>query len=192
MNLQQVIEAGRINVDTSIFSESIWWWIVIGGLLLLSMLFYKWEVDGTGFIGLAVIVFILLCIVNEGNDEEKKQQLIEQWKQQYAYPYINSLPTQKKEIVYIKIDPELGYDVQSNEWYTYSVPVKLTPLTISFKGNGIETYTNWYESHMELTKEQKPYAEYKKLDVDLGNGVNAGMYNTKVYLPESYSFTDIK
>ena len=45
---------------------------------------------------------------------------------------------------------------------------------------------------MELTEEEKPYVEYQNVSKSLGNGVDKGMYNVKVHLPESYEFTDIK
>jgi hypothetical protein len=140
-----------------------------------------------------MLPFALLCGYLVNQDMEEESSLVTKWKQEVAMSFIQSLPTEKHEVVFIKIEPQLSHNVQSSLLrYTYSVPVKLTPLTISFKGNGIETYTDWYEAHMELTKEQQPYVTYKKLDRDLGNGIQAGMFDVKVYLPESYKFTDIK
>ncbi|WPS85615.1 hypothetical protein SMD22_00720 (plasmid) [Brevibacillus halotolerans] len=96
-------------------------------------------------------------------------------------PYIESLPFEKKEIVFIKIDTELESEVSGHSvWgigYTNSAVVERTPLTISFKdGENIITRT----------------IEYQGLKVDLGHGFEPGIYNAKVYLPQSYSFTNLK
>jgi hypothetical protein len=126
------------------------------------------------------------------NDEIKEKQ-INKWKEEVAYPYINSLPIEEKEIVFIKIDPELSHDVERSLFYTYSTPVQLTPLVITYiDDGGAATITRWTETKMKLTDKEKPYIKFQELKKDLGNGVDKGLYNVRVYLPRNYKFTDIK
>lgn len=45
---------------------------------------------------------------------------------------------------------------------------------------------------MELSDHAKPYIEYQHLQKDLGSQVKAGLYNVKVYIPESLKYqTDL-
>jgi hypothetical protein len=195
MTLQEVIQAGQIDVSINIFQITAWWvWILLIFFISLGLYASKhWMVGTELFCVLGIIITVSGIFTNYQFTKSKiEKDQLEKWRQQYVIPYINSLPKEKKEVVFIKIDPELSHNVKGNYFYTYSVPVKLTPLTISFKGNGIETYTNWYEAYMELTKEQKPYVEFVRLNQSLGNGYDAGLYNVKVFLPETYQFTDIK
>ncbi len=190
MTLEQVIQLGQIDLTTI---PAKFLFIGLIGLWVLSFIVDNYFDRGNlaFFLMTLSIVWAFTFLYIDIQDDSKEQELITKWKNEVAYPYINSLPTEKHEIVYIKIDPELSHDTRGY-WYTYSVPIKLTPLTVSFKYRGVETYTDWYETHMELTDERKPYIEFKELKYNLGNGVNVGMYNKKVYLPESYEFTDIK
>jgi hypothetical protein len=195
MTLQEVIQAGQIDVNINPFEIIPFWaWLLLFFFIGLGLYASKHWMAGTEFFCvLGIIITVSGIFANyQFTKSEIEKDLLEKWRQQYAIPYINSLPKEKKEVVFIKIDPELSHNVKGNYFYTYSVPVKLTPLTISFKGNGIETYTNWYEAYMELTKEQKPYVEFVRLNQSLGNGYDAGLYNVKVFLPETYQFTDIK
>lgn len=200
MTIEQVIELGNIDYDTSIFAMRYWiWWtiitiLVIIEIVLLYISFQEEElVEGTGLFFFAPLGLLgLLLLVNLASDINKENELIEQWKKEIALPYISTLPIEKSEVVYIKIDPELSHKVSGGLFYTYSTEIQRTPLTVSFKGNGVETITNWYETHMELTDSQTPQIEYKRLTNDLGNDMNAGLYDVKVYLPNSYMFTDIK
>jgi|GEM_PF-5536384 len=192
MTLNEVIQAGKIDVDTSMFSTMAWWaWLLIGLCLLTIFAGLKGLEDGvsTGFMGIVLILMIAATYNEVTVDKPQEDKKIEEWKQQYAIPYIQSLAPEKREIVYVKIDTEID---TRKPLYTYPNPIFLTPLTVSFKANGIETYTNWYEARMELTNEEKPYIEFKRVTSDLGHGVTAGLYDVKVYLPESYKFTDIK
>jgi hypothetical protein len=191
MTIDQVIQAGNIHVNN--FPAWIFW-VGMFSIFIGGTISFFYEKEGLSkFIFFLMLPFALLCGYLVNQDMEEESSLVTKWKQEVAMSFIQSLPTEKHEVVFIKIEPQLSHNVQSSLLrYTYSVPVKLTPLTISFKGNGIETYTDWYEAHMELTKEQQPYVTYKKLDRDLGNGIQAGMFDVKVYLPESYKFTDIK
>jgi hypothetical protein len=192
MDINQVIELGQqaANIDYKIFVFP-WWYYVVSVILLL--LFIAQNDESFGITLMIMFWFIgSIAYIELINDEIKDKQ-INKWKTEVAYPYINSLPIEKKEIVFIKIDPELSHDVKGNSFYTYSTPVQLTPLAISYVDDGgIVTITRWTETRMELTDKEKPYIEFQELKKDLGNGVDKGLYNVKVYLPRNYKFTDIK
>ncbi|WP_025909292.1 hypothetical protein [Priestia flexa] len=208
MNAEQVIKLGQdiVKPELGLFSQFPWyiWLLVLAMSILGCCLFiggmerFYVTVATIGFLMMPISFFGLLFMMDQSNIEENRlyEQAIKDWKDEYAAPYIESLPKQKSDIVYIKIDPELSHEVKgSYSWgtgYTYSKEVEMTPLTISFKGNGLETETNWYSTNMNLTEESKPYIEYNYLEQDLGHGVNKGRYNKEIYLPDSYEFTDIK
>jgi hypothetical protein len=123
---------------------------------------------------------------------EKYLEDVEEWSV-IANLYVSSLPKEKKEVVYIKIDPELGDNVSLWSSNIDSSEIKRTPITASFiDGDQIVTETQWFETTMELTDEEKPYIEYQALTKDLGHGINAGIYNAKIHLPRSYRFGEIK
>lgn len=136
------------------------------------------------------LIFYLLSVKIEIRDE------VDKWKNEVVKPYIESLPIEKKEIVFIKIDPELDYRI--DERYilgtgrTTISAVEKTPVVVSYKDKGIVTKAFWYETDMDLTKKDKPYIEFQKLEHDLGHGIEPGIYNVKIHLPESYEFTEIK
>ena len=156
--------------------------------------------EGYGWIAFGYILSICVHLVlSKGYYQEKVEKGIEQWKQEYAIPYINSLPKEKHEIVFMKIEANSSQKIKDNGLWLASQEVQRTPMTISFKGNtGIETQTYWYATDMSLTPEQKPYIEYTVLPEDIGideqgnAGFWAGRYNHKIYLPENYEFKDIK
>lgn len=112
------------------------------------------------------------------------------WEEKIVAPYIEALPTEKREAVYIKIDSELTNKIQHR--YTSDKTIERTPLTVTFKENGLTTQTNWMEAHMELADEETPYVTYQYVPKKLGKGISKGYYNLKVYLPKNYKFTDIK
>jgi uncharacterized membrane protein len=208
MSIEQVIKLGNEihKPDYGAFSEFTFvTWLVIIGLMILGVALFNWGVDG--FLGFRMIIGIIMMTVSivfffgtiarsSAKEDAEYQKEVNKWRENLAKPYIESSPIEKKEVVYIKIDPEMSVKVEGSSWwgngYTRSSVIERTPLTVSYKDNGISTRTNWFETHMELTKEDKPYIEFYRLPRDLGHNVNKGLYNVKIHLPESYKFTDIK
>jgi hypothetical protein len=77
------------------------------------------------------------------------------WEEHYVVPYIESLPSVKDEIVYIKIDPEATSEIIDNPFHLSSKPIMMTSLTITSKrGDKLITETNWYDTSMSLTKQR--------------------------------------
>lgn len=195
MRLEEIIKLGQIEYDTSIFSFNYWiWWTIIIVFVILFIVSIVKDWDGIGFHATVfLITFLLLCLVNFLSDSFHKDELIDTWKEEYALPYISSLPIEQREIIYIKIDPEIKTTTSGSLLYINSTHKELTPITVSYKSNGeIYTVTNWVSTKMNLSDDEKPYVEYRYLDQKLGNGVNEGTYDLTIHLPESYTFTDIK
>jgi hypothetical protein len=125
--------------------------------------------------------------------DDLKNDEIEKWRQEYVYPYIQTLPLQKSEVIYLKITPQIEYNL--SYWYGSRMSKeKLQPLTVTFKKDkeSLITDTNWYDASMSLTNESKPFIEYFEFNEKLPYEVRTGIYYPKVYLPNSYVFTDIK
>lgn len=198
MNVQEVIEAGKqivepsshlldlpFGIHMSLITALV---VLLLGLFLLSV----WD-------GLLVIVLFAIMVVNVFHnahlDNEKRNaydQSVDVWKSEQAMPYIESLQKEKREIVFIKIDPEMSSSIRDGR-YSYKQTKQLTPLTVSYvEDDSVVTKTDWYQTSMKLTNESSPYIEFQNLTEDLGHDVNKGVYNAVVYLPKSYKFTEIK
>lgn len=168
-------------------------------LIVVIMMLAKVR-EGYGWIVvICFFVMIFHMMLNHGFNKKQSELGVESWRNQYAIPYINSLPKEKHEVIFVKIEASSSQKIKDNGLWLYSQEVQRTPLTISFKGDtGIETQTYWYATDMSLTPEQRPYVEYTVLPEDLGADKEgnvqfwAGRYNHKIYLPENYQFTDIK
>ncbi|MFF2532336.1 hypothetical protein ACFVS2_25840 [Brevibacillus sp. NPDC058079] len=197
MDLNQVIYLGnQITEQSGHGYEIIFAVVMIIGVLLLCFGLSNdiWVLFLTGVL-LVIVPISLLAVfgdIFQTYQLNEYHKSVAQWKREVVNPYIESLPKEKKEIVFLKIETELSTELKDNRWYTYSSEVQQTPLTVSFKDKGITTLTNWYDASMELTNERKPYIEYQKVPEDLGHGMDKGFYNVRIYLPESYTFTEIK
>lgn len=193
MTQEQVIKLGKkaLEVDGGILLTLSIIALVAGVLIFFFalMIEIEWAIS-LGFI-LGVIGLISTVCIGV-NLETKTDEQVAKWREETAAPYIESLPVEKREVVYIKIDPELSEKISGGYHYTTSKTIERTALSISFKENGLTTLTNFYEANMDLTDEEKPYVTYQYVPKKLGKGVGKGFYNVKVHLPENYKFTDIK
>jgi hypothetical protein len=168
--------------------------IIIIGLILA---FQESYIGALQWFGLCLVMTaLILCLAGQhiGSNRSEKiyEQNVEQWKQKAVNTYISSLPKEKKEIVFIKIESELTSMVAGNIWYTDSSEEKKTPLTVSFKEDKITTLTNWFDASMEITDKSDAYVEYQRVPINLGHGLEAGYYNLSVHLPNTYKFVEIK
>lgn len=189
MTFDEVVRLGELATKDNysfFIGNWIWWTILV--VVVLICIFISSDI-GSGMIMLWLMIHLFFTAVMMDIREDER---LEEWKKNIAIPYIETLEVEKYEIVYIKIDPELSSKTTGGLFYTYSTPMYLTPLTVSFKSDGIETITDWHETRMELTNEDEPYIEFIRLKQDLGKNVKKGLYNKKVFLPESYKFTEIK
>jgi len=194
MTVDQVIELGKnaeVVRDVHWFSAPWWVWIVCTGLIIWGILLFTW--DHVLSPGLLICIAIVTFVAHTDMTVDDQ---ISKWEKKVATPYVNSLLVERKEVVFIKIDPEMTAKTQGSllygSGYIDSRVVEKTPITVSFKDDGVVTRTDWYQTKMELTKNEKPYIEFQRLDRNLGHSFKKGLYNVRVHLPESYEFTDIK
>ncbi|MFF2532335.1 hypothetical protein ACFVS2_25835 [Brevibacillus sp. NPDC058079] len=195
MDINQVIEMGSQIPETFMYGKYTivgLFLSVFGGAIFLSGAIVKRYVVPAIIGGCMFFLGSGLFVAMKDIEKDAHVQDVERWKKTVVKPYIDSLPKEKKDIVFIKIESQLATESGGNRWYIDSSEVKLTPLTVSFKDEDITTLTSWYNASMKLTNEEKPYIEYQKVPRYLGHGVDAGYYNVKVHLPETYTFTEIK
>lgn len=206
MSINEVIESGKNIVKPefglfSQFTDTTWGWVIAAIAIALIFMVLAYRSDNplsyaihftfsmvAGMV-VAYAIFIRVFVDVDIAENDAYEANVEKWRNEVAIPYIESLQTEKKEIVFIKIEPETSSYRNS---YTHSSVIERTPITVSYKDNGVVTRTSWFETYMELTDDEKPYIEFQRLTQDLGHDVKAGVYNSKIYLPESYEFTDIK
>lgn len=176
--------------------------LIIGLGYFFSQSFRDWDDFKATFPGLFVLLLVFFCHASSTamEQQDKIDANIAKWKQEYAIPYINTLPTEKREVVFVKIEANSSQEIKDNGLYLRSEEVHRTPLTISYKDQGeIITRTEWYSTNMGLSLDDKPYLEYSILPEPLGvreDGKKAefwaGQYNHKVFMPNNYEFKDIK
>ena len=194
----RVVEAGKIDMFSWSLDVFTMTWLIALLFLVVSIVVMSYFnsvntfVDVLHFVSLSfcvVFLFVYPMFVNT----ERVNQAIEEWKVNDVDPLFEKLPLQKSEIVYVKIDPEISNELRGGLYWHATNTEKLTPLVVSFKTkDGVETLTNWVTTTMELTDEEKPYIEYKRLHKHLGNDIKSGIYEARIYLPKDYTFTDIK
>ncbi|MFF2532333.1 hypothetical protein ACFVS2_25825 [Brevibacillus sp. NPDC058079] len=202
MDAIQVIELGK---EIVIPEMSIFGMLQFLIVVLLAIFFFAVLIEFCLNLGKDTLIWIFLisglCGISffAVKTEDYLKQMtafnvdVEKWKNEIANPYIESLTSEKKEIVFIKIEAELGARASSYRYTSKTESVERTPVTVSFKdGNNVVTRTEWYETTMELADDEVPYLEYKNLTVNLGHGIIPGIYNAKIHLPKSYRFTEIK
>lgn len=196
---EKVIESGNFENIEMVYSDYSWLFFVTVGLLVclvfysVYVLFADEEEKLFLLIPLGFILF-LGCVMHVTYvNSEKVDVAVTEWKNTHVVELFEQLPVEKSEVVYIKIDTAISNELRGGRYWIETDTKKLTPLVVSFKSDeGIETVTDWFSTKMVLTDEDRPYIEYKRLVKDLGNDVNAGVYDAVVYLPEDYTFTDIK
>ncbi|WCF11601.1 hypothetical protein NDS46_30105 (plasmid) [Paenibacillus thiaminolyticus] len=164
-------------------------------LVTIASLVMREEILLIGMIFIMLVVSFGVFNIHGSNVEYNTE--VEKWKNEFVAPYIKQLPVQKNEIIYIKIEAQLGTDVNGQRTlgsgYINSTNVERTPVTVSFKdGEEVITRTDWFQTSMELSDEEKPFIEYQRLEHDLGHGIEPGFYNVKIHLPKSYTFSEIK
>jgi hypothetical protein len=199
MTIEQVIQAAQFTPEHYFDWGSITGWGWFGFALvtifaLFVFLIFLW-IEENKFFATISLLSIPAIFLMMGSDLTEFNKV--KWENEYVKPYYNSIPFEKYEIVYVKIDPEISNETRGSiifgSGYINTSTENLTPLVVSYKENGrVITYSNWLDTQMVLTDEDKPYIEFKRVPSNLGHDYNAGIYEVKVYLPEGYEFTDIK
>ena len=204
MTADDVIRLGKeadVTFDVNLFDLSSGEYIMIGVCVVvyvfLASLHIKMGAETKVFLmGMGFVLFLAVTIILTGSMDIKHDR-IASWETNVALPYIEQLPVEEYEIIYIKIDPELSHNTSgvhvAGFGTTSSDVSELTPLTLSFKKDGhVNTMTEWVYTEMTLSTKAKPYIRYQELNQDLGHNIQKGKYNMNVYLPEDYSFSTIE
>lgn len=196
MNELQLRAEEVSSINISLWSNiPIWFWLVATVIILMSIL-SSWDfiIEGVFVTMLATAVLFVIAIIFFAEDEPNPEY--DKWVND-AHEFIESLPTEEYEIVYIKIDPEMASKT-SGSFFLGSGTVhtsieRSTPVSIAYKdGEEILIKTLWADTSMSLSEDETPYVTFKNLSEDLGHKIEAGWYNPVVHLPKNYQFTDIK
>ncbi|WPS85619.1 hypothetical protein SMD22_00740 (plasmid) [Brevibacillus halotolerans] len=190
MDINNVVEKGR-QIAKSINSFLICG--IIGGVVagVLFVFLYQ-SIDSPLVKQIAVMctLFLYLLIVFEVGliIDEKYDKEVKNWKDRIAFPYIETIAIEKRELVFCNYmylsQPKKG------SLYTDSSISNRVPLMISFIDEEIVTIADWYNVSFDLSKDEAAYIEYQKLNIDLGHGVDPNYYNVKVHLPKKLMFAE--
>lgn len=199
MSAEQVIEAGKaIELGTGGASTvaTLGIIIMVFGFIFLTLSAFIASGEVVVFSTLIIVCGMVFWTVGESvrlPDEKSIEQFekaLQQWEESYVLPYVKGLPEEKTDIIYVKVDPELrGRDTSTS----FIGEAKRTPMIVGYKdAQAMETAKGMMETSFTLKDQEEPYITYKTIPVDLGHGYGSGIYNAKLYLPESYTFTDMK
>lgn len=154
--------------------------------------------------GIAYPYFVLIKF--EGMQEEEKELAVD-WVTEHAYPYIQSLPTEKIYLADVQSDTSGHDDALSYENGQYlpgfgdnateDGPFNLLDLmeekqdrqavTVKYETLGEEYVVEGnFVLSKTLPEDAQPYLEYHLLEENLGYSFTPGMYDTVLYLPEDY------
>lgn len=135
-----------------------------------------------------LLPIIIKMMANNAYYNHEGSPMVE-WKQNAAFPYIASLPTQTQDI-------QAAKRIEKWETNTDYIDTKnanndnLTPLNIYYADEndiGRELKTNAYV-RFDLQKDAEPYMEFKELTQSLGHGLEPGLYTVTVHLPKGFYF----
>lgn len=203
MSLDELISRGEevSSISLSLWSNiPIWAWIIIAiatiFLFFIVRDFVYWGDYFEAFV--LTILYLAVCFILAAIlfTKEEPNPEYDKWKAD-AYQFIENLPVEKHEIVYIKIDPEMASSTSGvfflGSGAIHTTIKKATPVTVAYKDEDevfVETF--WTNTNMKLSEDDIPYLSFQNLSKPLGHGIKAGWYNPIVHLPKNYVFTDIK
>jgi hypothetical protein len=193
MSLSHVIASGYISYWHYFFTD---WWTYVGIVLTIGLfwlantVFYDdfWGPNlFTCFLGVVSIGSIFgIAAYNQSCAQGE-------WQTNIAYPYISSLPTQHRDVVYLKVQDTSETTGGGGLFTFYVSSHDITHVLVLYKDNGtVQKLDVTAKLAMELSSGELPYITYQQLPQDLGNNVNAGMYNIVIHLPKNYKFDTIK
>lgn len=193
MKLNEVIKAGE-GIPTGLFSGAgvIFMWLLMGimGLALVYFLFSVFDMKGANaekrkdlktsqrmFLGVLVvcgIATIFTCVTHE-NDVVKA----EEFKNKVAYPYIESLPDKRSNIVSIELEEN---SLRTHNAFNTSVRKDMELTSIKFKDS--KGFTKSLTGRVKIvdTNEKDSYLTYKRVPKYLGGNIHEGYYNVVVHM----------
>ncbi|WP_413522144.1 hypothetical protein [Brochothrix thermosphacta] len=162
-----------------------------------------------------VFLTVYINAMVESENMNQKVLLAEKWKKEKGIPYINNLPLQQQLLFsYEEVKGKVSADnfIDSSTLLPTSIPgrtdendanlIDSSRMVNLIKGERVKfTYaldgqlvseTGWTSVHFQpnesflfLSWDNDRYITFKRLPKDIGNGLNAGIYDIKIYLPHS-------
>lgn len=193
MTLHHVISLGHISYWHILFTT---WWTYVGLVLSIISLWIFGIVSDDFRLGpsfISMFAFFIFATSTFAVPGSIKQSRVDTWTHHAAYPYINSLPVQHHDIVYIKVQ-DTSETTGAGGLFTFSISSHdITHVLVLYRDNGqIKKMDMQAKMSMKLGQNDTPYITFQQLRHNLGNGINAGLYNPTVYLPKNYKFSTIQ
>lgn len=203
MRYDEVYAIGeKVGNHTFTFFTHFSWWEYLIYIAIFFLIFFigaTYEYT-TGLLAICMIICgCMISIIPLGNwlyNEAKvvtlNEKEINEYKESYAYPLIDSLPITTSEVIYLKVDSEMEVTGRFNRGYGEINSNMITVYNIMYIDNGeVKTATIEATTHVSTTDDIKPTIHYKELKADLPY-VEKGMYDVLLNIPKDYEFTDIK
>lgn len=200
MKIEEVIELGK-KINTSQYinpDPSIWAYIACIIAVGLALLALRILMSDDAPLAILAMLLALICLIGGMTDffiiGDSQNKEVDKWKTKVVTPFVESLPVEKREVVYIKMESKQTSQNEKIDKITYTSPSNTTLVTISYKelNKEIKSITSEVNLVLDLEDKDKPYVKYRQVKKDLGHGMDAGIYNMEVHLPENYKFTEIK
>lgn len=199
---EKVIEAGEFSFWTDVvLNLNVLVYVVsVLVIILISRGLYVWYVEGSrefaesfSLSSLPIILMAVLVLFVHFEEKSIRKDHLEEWKTGYVAKLFDRLEVEKSEIMFMKVEDSLVDEYRPLKYMVDVNRGSLTDLTLSFNDGGrVVTLTDMFDVRVSLSDGDEPYLEYKHLEKDLGNGIDAGYYDAIVYVPEGYKFADIK
>jgi hypothetical protein len=135
------------------------------------------------------IVFIIIASFNiQAYHANQPSILVNEWKENYVIPFIDSLTEQKREVIEINIldknTETVGIQNRSfsvSEEELILVDILYIDQKKEAKKERLYTIINF-----DLNEKDHPFMTYKWVEKNLGNGLDAGIYHPVIHLPKNY------
>lgn len=194
MDASAVIAAGQFSW-LEILAGVPWHMWLWSGLLVVTAAAALYRTIRTGDeAGLALFVIsgVLASMILLVGCQDARRDLIAHWRAEVAYPYISTLPEQWHKVVFFKIDPAPVSLLSYGDLYPNDANKRnLTPATLSYMaGDQLITLSGWLDVRVSPGIEA-PCISMKRLSHSLGHGVNPGVYEPVVHLPEGFPLMEI-
>jgi len=169
MSFSEVAGKGQEAINGESKPKAVYLVAILFIMLCIVFLTKSTTVDGILLGGMvaALLLFVYRTVVFEN----RKKKRIKQWGTETVIPFLHSLPTQRVEVVGI------DYTGQDDAIIRY----------IDEEGSLREQEVFGFVYKNDLLPNDKPYAEFKRLDEDLPIGYKKGWYLVTVYTPEDFA-----
>ena len=197
MTIDKVIELGeKIQEPGFPWHDALAFSPVATSILYVILIIMAFSISGPVGASIATMLIIhALLAYSSYKDEIMYDEQTSKWETEVGVHFIESLPRERHDLLYIEIHSELDYTTRDpflwGDGYTKETGEK-TPMTISFHDENLINEKDYYEVSLSLDEGKKPYIEYQELEEYLGHGFYEGRYNEKIYLPKDYKITAIK